>query len=155
VIFSDGHLARRLRRVRSSPEALLRGDKFVELDDIAGALCEWARSLPWVTELPAAEPVGAMCRFNIDCSALACGERWFAVVALAPDVDAPEVLVVLPDTVARRGVRLGWAADCIGLGGDSALASLPIPTTFQELRALEHLLELAYSAAFRRAGQRE
>jgi hypothetical protein len=151
VLFFKDPFARQMRRLRRSMEAAPGLDDLMDLDDMLAALGRWAASQPWANELPAPADGGLGRRYIIDCPDLACRQLWFAVVAGdGPDAE-PDVLVVLPACLASRGVTLGWAGGIVAVDGDRAMACVALPTSDAELRAIQRLLEAAYSAAFRRA----
>ncbi len=60
----------------------------------------------------------------------------------------PEVAVVLPTRIARRGARIGWATSATDVDRLRSVATIALPTTVPELFALQGLLSVAYSAAF-------
>jgi hypothetical protein len=43
---------------------------------------------------------------------------------------------------------VGWAVSVAELNGDRVIAAVALPTTFDELSALQGLLAIAYSTAF-------
>ena len=150
-MFSRDPVARRLQRLRRSLEAPLGLSEVIEPDEMLDALRRWARGTPWVDESDGQELSGTEFRFAIDCPDLNCSEAWFAVVfGDGGACDEPEVRVVLPPWLARRGVAIGWAAGILDLAGGRTIADVAFPTTSTELCALERLLEVAYSAAFQR-----
>jgi hypothetical protein len=154
-MFSMGAVARVLRRLGQATDAPRERNESTELDVILAALCEWGASLPWVEGMPCPETAGLKVRFRIECEPLRCREPWFAILTASDDlVNEAEVMVVLPEHIAHRGVSVGWAAGAFGIGDERAIANLPLPTTADQLRALEQLLETAYSAAFHHAAQR-
>jgi hypothetical protein len=151
-MFSIGTVARVLRRLRQATDPPRERDESTDLDDILAALCQWGASLPWVEEVPCPEMAGLKVRFRIECEPLRCKEPWFAILAVSEDVvNEPEVMVVLPEHIAQRGVSVGWAAGAFGIGDERAIANLPLPNTTEQLRALEQLLETSYCAAFHHA----
>ena len=154
-MFSIGALARVLRRLGQATDPPRERDESTDLDVILAALCQWGTSLPWVEEMPCPDTAGLKVGFRIECEPLRCKEPWFAILTLSDDlVNEAEVMVVLPEHIAHRGVSVGWAAGAFGIGDERAIANLPLPTTADQLRALEQLLETAYSAAFHHAAQR-
>jgi hypothetical protein len=154
--FSKASLARRLRKLRRSIEAPLGFNDFVDLDDMVDVLCRWAASLPWAQELPAPVSGAVERRFGIDCPPLSCAEAWFSLRVYGQDLGhGPEVLVVLPNHLAHRGVVLGWAADAVDLDHDRSIATVALPTVAPELRALQRLLTVAYTTAFGGTSRRE
>ena len=154
-MFSMGAVARVLRRLGQATDAPRERNESTELDVILAALCEWGASLPWVEEMPCPDTAGLKVGFRIECEPLRCKEPWFAILTLSDDlVNEAEVMVVLPEHIAHRGVSVGWAAGAFGIGDERAIANLPLPTMAEQLRALEQLLEAAYSAAFQHAAQR-
>ena len=144
-MFSRNLLGRPWRRLRRSIEVPLGLDDAMDLDDVLDALCQWGKSLPWVDELPCPPGPGIGRKFVVDCPVLACRGPWFAVTAVGDEL---EVLVVLPDLVARQGVTHGWASSSIALDADRRIATVALPTTAAELCALQELLAIGYSAAF-------
>jgi hypothetical protein len=145
---SKGSLARRLRKWRRSVDTSLRLNDLIDLGDMVDALCRWGASLPWSVELPA-RPKGPERRFAIDCRPLSCSASWFAVRYDGVELeDGPEILVVLPNHLAHRGVALGWAAATHDLDGGRTIATVAMPTTASELHALEQLLMVGYSTTF-------
>jgi len=134
-VFPRDPVARRLRQLRRSLEVPLGLSDVIELDESRGR-----------------DASGTEVRFAIECSELGCSEAWFAVALTdGGPGDEPEVRVVLPAWLARRGVALGWAAGIVDLPAGRTVANVAFPTTATELCALERLLEVAYSAAFQRS----
>jgi len=151
-VFPRDPVARRLRQLRRSLEVPLGLSDVIELDEMLDALCRWGRGTPWVDESRGRDASGTEVRFAIECSELGCSEAWFAVALTdGGPGDEPEVRVVLPAWLARRGVALGWAAGIVDLPAGRTVANVAFPTTATELCALERLLEVAYSAAFQRS----
>ena len=146
-------IARRLRHRRRSLEARLGLDTLSAPDDMVGHLCRWGVGMPWVVGVTSPEQGEFSHRFLVDCPLLHCREPWFAVKDLgaAPE-DGPEVVVVLPSSVAHQGVAVGWADRADGIDSCCSLTAVALPATPQELSALQQLLLVAYSAAFDRAG---
>jgi hypothetical protein len=71
----------------------------------------------------------------------------------APDLDdAFEIHVTVSPSLAHRGVVAGWAVPIDGLPDGRITVGVAVPTTVEELCALEAMLEVAYCAAFRCAG---
>jgi hypothetical protein len=152
-MISRASLTRRLRHLRRSVEEPLGFHDLVDLEVMAGALCRWGASLPWAEERSYAGEGKLGCAFVIECPPLACSGAWFTVHLSSDDLDdGPEVRVMLPTAIARRGVLVGWAAGTIDLAADRSLVTVPLPTTASELTALQHLLQVAYVAAFTDAG---
>jgi hypothetical protein len=142
--------------LRRSVEAPRVFEDFADLGDIVDALWRWGISLPWAVELPPTEKPGFGRLLVVDCPVLACREPWFAVNALGDGLDdGPGVLVVVPDFVAQRGVAVGWAVGIAQLAGDRTMIAVALPTTSAEFGALQRLLEVAYSAAFDHARERD
>jgi hypothetical protein len=151
-MFSNNPLARRLGRHRRTIEAPPAIEAFSDPRDVLDTLYRWGASLPWVAEAPFRRRELLVRRFVLDCPLFDCAELWFAVNAGPQDLeDRPQVLVVLPASVAHRGMALGWAARLVELEGDRIIAEVAVPTTTSEFCALQRLLEVAYSAAFARA----
>jgi hypothetical protein len=144
-MFSRNLLGRRLRRLRRSIEEPLALNDFMDLEDMLDTLCRWGKSLPWVDELPCPHNAGVGRKFVVDCPVLACRGPWFAVTAVGDEL---EVLVVLPELLARQGVTHGWASSSIALDAHRRITAVALPTTIAELRALQQLLAIGYSAAF-------
>jgi hypothetical protein len=148
TMFANNPLARRLGRLRRSNEPVAL-DRFPDLDDMLETLYRWGASLPWVAESPCRDRESLMRRFVVDCPLLDCSGLWFAVDAGSEDLEeGPEVLVVLPKSIAHRGIAHGWAAKLVELAGDRMIVEVALPTTNSELCALQTLLQVAYSAAF-------
>jgi hypothetical protein len=142
--------------LQRSVEAPSGFDDFPDLGDMVDTLWRWGMSLPWVVELPSTEKPGLGRLLVVDCPVLACREPWFAVNAFGDGLDdGPEVLVVVPNFVAQRGVAVGWAAGIAELPGDRTMIAVALPTTSAELGALQRLLEVAYCAAFDHARERD
>jgi hypothetical protein len=151
---SKGSFSRRLRKLLRSAEAPLGFNDLPDLDDMVGVLCHWAASLPWVSEVRGPVDGEEERCFTIDCPPLVCSGPWFGLRVYGHDLDnGPEVLVVLPDRVAHRGVALGWATDAREIGRGRSTARLALPTTPPELAALQRLLMIAYSTAFPGTGE--
>jgi hypothetical protein len=144
-MFSRNLLGQRWRRLRRSIEEPLALNDFMDLDEILDALCRWGKSMPWVDELPCSHKSGVGRKFVVDCPVLARQGPWFAVAAVNDEL---EVLVVLPDILARQGVTRGWASSSMALDADRRIATVALPTTTAELCALQELLAVGYSAAF-------
>jgi hypothetical protein len=139
----------RLRRRRRSPGTALGLDSSMDLDDMIEVLCRWGASMPWAVELPASHASEVRHGFVVDCPVLGCRRPWFAVDALATDLEnGPEVVVILPSSSAQRGAASEWAARVGEDDGCCAIMEVALPTTLQELSSLQGLLEVAYSAAF-------
>jgi hypothetical protein len=115
----------------------------MDLDEMLEVLRRWGRGMPWVDESCGQDLAGTEFRFDLECPELGCSEPWFAVALVEDGLgDGPEVRVVLPAWLARRGVALGWAAGLVDLPRGRTVAHLAFPTTSTELGALERLLEL-------------
>ena len=152
-MISKASLSRRLRHLRRSVEEPLGFHDLMDLEVMAGAVCRWGASLPWAEERAYAGDGKLGSAFVVECPPLGCVEPWFTVHLSSDDLDyGPEVRVMLPTAIARRGVLVGWAAGTIDLAADRTLVTMPLPTTASELTALQHLLHVAYVAAFAGAG---
>jgi|SRR5581483_877432 len=153
--FPRSLLRRRLRRLLRSAMAAPGRHGFVDLDDMVGGLCQWAASIPWARELTGPPDAPLERAFAIDCPPLSCSGPWFVVRTCGDDLDdGPELLAVLPNRLADRGVALGWAAEALGIDDGLSLARIALPTTGPELNALQRLLMVAYSTAFRGTSNR-
>jgi hypothetical protein len=110
-------------------------------------LCRWGASQPWVTEDH--ERTAGAVWFFVDCPVLDCRELWFAVDR-AEDLhdDRPLLFAAVPSGVAERGAALGWAQVISALGNGRVLVGVAPPKSGPSLRALQYLLQLAYSACF-------
>jgi hypothetical protein len=142
-MFSIGLLGRRGRWLRRTTDVPVGLDDLIDLETCSTRY-EWGRSLPWVDESRFPGPAGVGRRFVIDCPSLASRGPWFAAIVVA---DALEVLVVLPDLLPRRGVTRGWASSSSVLDADRRIATVALPTTAMELRALPELVTVGYSPA--------
>ena len=93
-----------------------------------------------------------VCRFVVDCPVLDCREPWFTVSSVSENLDeGPEVLVAVPTPIAHRGTAVGWAVSVARLDEDRMVVAVAMPTTSAEFSALQRLLEIAYTDAFRPA----
>jgi hypothetical protein len=141
-----------LRRFRRSTVCIARNldeaARLPELDGMLGELQLWAIGMPWVAQSRS----GARERlklFVLDCAPLSCHEPWFAISAVDDDTDdVPGVVVVLSDAVAERATSIGGGAGIAPIGRQRSITVIGLPTSEQELRALQRLLEVTYNAAF-------
>jgi hypothetical protein len=148
-VLSKRRLHRRLLQRLSSIEGDLGLEDGIHPSLLDETVCRWATSLPWVVELTDSveEPLGR--RFAIDCPVLDCRQPLFSLGTLDGELGpAGEVLVVLPEHLARRGSAAGWAAVIAELPGGRIVVGVALPTTIRELIAFQRLLGVAYAAAF-------
>jgi hypothetical protein len=118
--------------------------------DLSEALCQWACSMPWVSE---ERELGGVV-FLLDCPDVRCSGPWFIVEAADDGMAGPDVLlVILPTHLAHRGASAGWVVDLGDLEGDRSLTAAAAPRSVKELAALQNLLLVAYSLAFEYASQ--
>jgi len=116
-------------------------------DGALAQLCRWGESQPWVVRTRGREGRGV--RFLVDCPELSRREPWFALEVADEVLDGkPLVLVALPSGVGERGVALGWAQLVGTLPDGRTIVGVGPPGSPSGLRALQRLLELAYSACF-------
>ena len=116
--------------------------------DIVDELHRWVVSLPWVVVLESLPGEPTVGRFAVDCPPLECTSVWLTLGPFDEPDGRLDVRVALPRTLAHRGVAVGWAVPMIDLSGDKVVVGVATPTTTTELRAVEALLGVAYSAAF-------
>ena len=144
-------IARHRRRRRRSPEASTGLDDLINLDEMLGGLWRWGAGMPWAIEVPGSAQGNFGHRFVVDCPPLDCREPWFAIIGYGAELeDGPEVVVVLPRAIAHQGVAVGWAEHLAEIDECCSITAVALPTTWQELYALQRLLEVAYLAAFDR-----
>ena len=151
-MFDGTELALGLRRLRRSTVRFARNlDDAVELRELEGLLGElrqWATGMPWVVE---SDPgVGERVDlFVLHCAPLSCHEPWFAITALDDDTDdLPGIVAILSDTVAERAALMDGGAGIARIGRQRSITVMGLPTSDQDLRALQRLLEITYTSAF-------
>jgi hypothetical protein len=153
-MFRGSLLARRLRLRRQLRRSAARCSRSVEthvalldLDDMLAELCIWATGMPWVVERPSGAE-DTLRLFVLDCPLLSCHEPWFAILAIDDDTDSgPWIVVVLPDEVACRAEGMDTAG-IERIGTRRSIITIGLPTSEEELHAVQLLLEMAYGAAF-------
>jgi hypothetical protein len=149
-MFEGNVLALGLRRFRRSTVRFTRNlDDAVglrELDGVLGELRLWAIGMPWVAESPSRERLKL---FMLECPLLCCHEPWFAISAVDDDTDdVPGIVVILSDAIAERATSIGGDAGIARIDGQRSITVIGLPTSEQELQALQRLLEVTYTAAF-------
>ena len=149
-MFDGNVLALGFRRLRRSTVRSARNlDDAVELWELEGPLGElrqWATGMPWVVEGPSRERLKL---FTLECPPLCCHEPWFAISAVDDDTeDVPGIVVILSDAIAERATSIGGGAGIARIGGQRSITVIGLPTSQQELQALQRLLEVTYAAAF-------
>jgi hypothetical protein len=138
---------RRRERVRLVPTPD-SGEDWCDLDDMLGALSQWAASMPWVSEQPGRER-DTLTLFMIDCIPLSCHEPWFAITARGDEVEGgPGVVVTLPDRLGPRTFANGWKPRVKTAQRGRYLKDVQLPACEQELLALQQLLKASYASAF-------
>ena len=152
-MFSSSRVMRRIRlqRFRRSilqSAATTRHNVPIEFETMLGSLCGWARSQPWVVEKRAASD-DTITMFAVDCPVLSRREPWFAINAIEDDFgELPGICIVLPDCVAGRAILSGLALDSEPMGRNRSITAIELPTTVEELNAMQLLLKTTYCAAF-------
>ena len=151
-MFEGNGLALGLRRLRRSTIRFARDlDDAAGFQELAGVLDElrlWAIGMPWVVESLSGAPE-RLNLFMLDCPALCCHEPWFAISALDDDTDdVPGIVVILSDAVAERAALIDGGAGFARIGRQRSITVMRLPTSEQDFRALQLLLEITYTAAF-------
>ena len=130
---------RRIARVVGTPRC----------SNLVETLCIWAAGMPWVVETQ----VTAEERFRlfvVDCPDLSRHAPWFAVETIPEGEFALDhgIYLILPQDLVRSGVENGWAMGDEVVGAQRSLTAVASPTSDEEFRALQRLLEGTYEAAF-------
>jgi hypothetical protein len=149
-MFDGSVLAQGIRRLRRSTVRSARNIHDAvglrELDGVLGELRLWAIGMPWVVEHPTQERLKL---FMLECPPLCCHEPWFAISTVDDDSDdVPGIVVILSDAIAERATSIGGGAGIARIGGQRSITVIGLPTSEQELQALQRLLEVTYIAAF-------
>jgi hypothetical protein len=147
-MFLKRQRARRLRRRQRSAGTMPGLDDWTDLDEMIGAVCDWAVSLPWVVDRTLTDAPSPH-QFVIDCPVLSCRQPWFAVDATSDELqDGPELIVVLPNSIAHRGGLNGLAVRTVQVDGCRSIAAVAVPSNARELCAVQALLTATYSGTF-------
>ena len=62
--------------------------------------------------------------------------------------DVPGIVVILSDAIAERATSIGGGAGIARIGRQRSITVMRLPTSEQDFRALQRLLEITYAAAF-------
>jgi hypothetical protein len=148
-MFEGNGLALGLRRFRRSAVRFACNlDDAVglrELDGVLGELRLWAIGMPWVVESPSRERLEL---FMLACPPLCCHEPWFAISAVDDDTDdVPVIVVILSNAIAERATSIRGGAGIARIGRQRSITVMRLPTSEQDFRALQRLLEITYTAA--------
>jgi hypothetical protein len=152
MMFAIKGSSRTLRRLQKStgrrPAAEHATGTVRDFDWTLEPLCQWAIGMPWVTERVSSDPE-TLRQFMINCRPLSCHEPWFAIMShIGRQADWVEPIVVLPETVARRGFATGWPIVSEKFAEARPHIGLEMPICPVEFAALQQMLTAGYCWTF-------